>query len=63
MEQIPANIKHMVAVAHGNSAAVQRFLLTLKTSLLCPYENHCQLFPLNIVIDIEYAGQQIKCQV
>lgn len=39
------------------------FLLTLKTSLLCPCENHCQLFSTNSVIDNKYARQQIKCQV
>lgn len=35
----------------------------LKTSLPCPSANHYQLCSMNIVIDNEEAGQQIKCQV
>lgn len=66
MEQIPSNIKHMVSVAPGNATAEQFFFFyrdLLKTSLLCPSANHCQLCSMNIVIDNEEAGQQIKCQV
>lgn len=65
MEQIPSNIKHMVVVAPRNTTAVLDIFLRelLKTSLLCPRENHCQLSSMNMVIDNEEAGQQIKCQV
>lgn len=65
MEQIPSNIKHMVSVAPGNATAEQFFFYRdlLKTSLPCPSANHYQLCSMNIVIDNEEAGQQIKCQV
>lgn len=35
----------------------------LKKSLLCPNANHCQLAPMNTIIDNQEAGQRIKCQV
>lgn len=65
MEQIPSNIKHMVAVAPGNTTAVPFFFVRklLKTCRLCPSSNRCQLSSMNTVIDNEEAGQQIKCQV
>lgn len=64
MEQIPSNIKHMVAVAPRNTAAALGFLKKLlKTCLLCLSAKRCQLSSMNMVIDKEEAGQQIKCQV
>lgn len=64
MEQIPSNIKHMVGVAPRNTtAALGFFKKLLKTSLLRPSANRCQLSSMNTVIDNEEAGQQIKCQV
>lgn len=39
------------------------FRKLLKKSLLCPSANHCQLASMNMIIDNQEAGQQIKCQV
>lgn len=67
MEQIPSNIKHMVSVAPRNTTVPLVFLgglfFFLAKAPVSQRKNHCQLAPMNTVIDNQEAGQQIKCQL